>query len=135
MTTRAPEKAVRKSNRIATLLFRIIVGAFGLVILGIAIRFKLYAESWKAFATFGAFCGLLLGYAFGGDKWGLGCSPFLPVTTFQQTMSRENLTRQHRPTRMSSNQSLQLTAGRSDASQEIMKTRLFQSTLAPASGS
>ena len=70
MTTRAPEKTVRKSNRIATLLFRIIVGAFGLVILGIAIRFKLYAESWKAFATFGAFCGLLLGYAFGGDKWG-----------------------------------------------------------------
>jgi hypothetical protein len=70
MTARAPEKAVRRGDRIATLVFRVLVGAFGLLILGVAIYFKLYAESWKAFATFGAFCGLLLGYAFGGDKWG-----------------------------------------------------------------
>jgi hypothetical protein len=70
MTTPAPEKVVRKSNRIATVIFRFIVGLFALVILGIAIRFKLNAESWKAIATIGAFCGLLLGYAFGGDKWG-----------------------------------------------------------------
>ena len=34
-----------------------------------------------------------------------------------------------------SNQSLQLTAGRSDASHKIMNTHLFQSALAPASGS
>jgi hypothetical protein len=34
-----------------------------------------------------------------------------------------------------SNQSLQLTAGRSDASHYIMKTFPFQSMLAPASGS
>jgi hypothetical protein len=34
-----------------------------------------------------------------------------------------------------SNQSLQLTAGRSDASRRIMKTQPFQTTLAPASGS
>jgi thiol:disulfide interchange protein len=34
-----------------------------------------------------------------------------------------------------SNQSLQLTAGRSDASHEIMKTLPLQSALAPASGS
>ena len=36
---------------------------------------------------------------------------------------------------MSPNQSLQLTAGRSDATNEIMSTLPFQSVLAPASGS
>ena len=34
-----------------------------------------------------------------------------------------------------SNQSLQLTAGRSDASDLVMKTHPLQSTFAPASGS
>lgn len=61
---------MRRGDRIATIIFRVLVGAFGLLILGVAIYFRLYAKSIKAFMTFGAFCGLLLGYAFGGDKWG-----------------------------------------------------------------
>lgn len=59
-----------KGERIATIAFRIIVGAIGLIVLVISIRFEIYAKDWRAFTIFGAFCGLLLGYAFGGDKWG-----------------------------------------------------------------
>lgn len=59
-----------KGERIATIAFRIIVGAIGLIVLAVSIRFEIYAKDWRTFAMFGAFCGLLLGYAFGGDKWG-----------------------------------------------------------------
>lgn len=59
-----------KGERIATIVFRIIVGAIGLIVLTISIRFEIYAKDWRSFTVVGAFCGLLLGYAFGGDKWG-----------------------------------------------------------------
>ncbi|MEY2562275.1 MAG: hypothetical protein QOH88_468 [Verrucomicrobiota bacterium] len=91
-----------------------LVGAFGLLILGVAIYFRLYAESWEAFLTFGGFCGLLLGYAFGGDRWGarlftLFTGHRVPVDDLQK---EEKAGRQ--PAVKSSNQAMQRTTDRSD---------------------
>jgi hypothetical protein len=105
---------MRRRDRVATIIFRALVGAFGLLILGVAIYFRLYSESWKAFTTFGAFCGLLLGYALGGDRWGarlfmLFTGHRVPIDDAQK--KHDSATQS---TVKSSNQAMQRTAGRSD---------------------
>jgi len=61
---------MKTADKVATIIFRIIVGIIGLAVLFVCIKFKLYAKELMAFSAIGGFCGLLLGYAFGGDKWG-----------------------------------------------------------------
>ncbi len=61
---------MKTADKVATIIFRVIVGVIGLTVLFVSIKFKLYAKELMAFSAIGGFCGLLLGYAFGGDKWG-----------------------------------------------------------------
>ncbi len=59
-----------RGDKIATAIFRTLIGIFGTAVLVVTIRFRLYAQGWEAVTALGGFCGLLLGYAVGGDKWG-----------------------------------------------------------------
>jgi membrane-bound ClpP family serine protease len=105
---------MRRRDRVATIIFRVLVGAFGLLILVVAIYFRLYSESWKAFTTLGAFCGLLLGYAFGGDRWG---ARLFTLFTGHRVLIDDTQKKRDSGTQAaikSSNQAMQRTAGRSD---------------------
>lgn len=62
---------MKTTDKVATIIFRIIVGVIGLTVLAVVIKCKLYAKELTEFSAIGGFCGLMLGYAFGGDKWGL----------------------------------------------------------------
>jgi hypothetical protein len=80
---------MKTADKVATAIFRVIVGIIGLIVLWVAIKFRLYEKEWRAFSTLGAFCGLLLGYAFGGDKWGARLFTFftghhVPVKTSEE---------------------------------------------------
>jgi hypothetical protein len=60
----------KSADRFATFVFRFFVGCFGLAILAL---FLLSQPGWNGVSSFlavAAGLGLLLGYAFGGDKWG-----------------------------------------------------------------
>ncbi|MGJ8698263.1 MAG: hypothetical protein ACSHYF_18225 [Verrucomicrobiaceae bacterium] len=60
-------KSSRSSDRIATIIFRVMVGCVGVLI---AASVFLGDFSWKYLAVVLPVGGLLLGYAFGGDRWG-----------------------------------------------------------------
>jgi hypothetical protein len=64
-----PERDSRKVRveRVAKLFFRVFVGTFGLGVLTLCLWFGMPLKGWLAIIPF---CGLLLGYTFGGDKWG-----------------------------------------------------------------
>jgi hypothetical protein len=64
----APLKgAPKRGDRIATLAFRVFAGLFGLAVL---VAFYWMKKNFQTCLVIGGFCGLTLGYAFGGDKWG-----------------------------------------------------------------
>ena len=56
-------------QKVGTVIFRVIVGSIGLIILFIGVKFGLYTHDIRAFLALASFCGLTLGYAFAGDKW------------------------------------------------------------------
>ena len=60
-------KESRRSDQIATLIFRAMVGCVGLLIVALVLISK---PDWKSIVGCLSLSGLLLGYAFGGDQWG-----------------------------------------------------------------
>jgi hypothetical protein len=58
----------RATSRGARIALRVLAGFFGLAGLAVFV----FAKEWDfgVIVTMGAFCGLTLGFAFGGDKWG-----------------------------------------------------------------
>jgi uncharacterized membrane protein len=61
---------VKPTDKIATIIARTIIGIVGLAILWLLLRAHFYALGVKTTCLILGFFGLLLGYAFGGDKWG-----------------------------------------------------------------
>jgi hypothetical protein len=67
----APVRKFRNMStgqKVGTVIFRVIVGIVGLIILIVGIKYRLYAQDLRTFAALGAFCGMTLGYAIAGDK-------------------------------------------------------------------
>ena len=62
-------RSMKTADKIATIAFRAVTGIIGFGVLCVAIKFEFY-KSVHGFMMSGGFCGLLLGYAIGGDKWG-----------------------------------------------------------------
>jgi hypothetical protein len=86
---------MKTADKVATIVLRVIAGIFGLAVLYVAVKSRLYAQGWHAFLTFGSFCGLLLGYAFGGDKWGARLFRFF--TGHHVPVKKEDTQGQKRP--------------------------------------
>jgi hypothetical protein len=61
---------VKPADKIATIIARVIIGIVGLVLVWLLLRAHFYALGVKTIFLVLGFFGLLLGYAFGGDKWG-----------------------------------------------------------------
>ncbi len=55
-------------EKVGAVIFRVIVGTVGLVILIVGIKYRLYTQDVRTFAALGAFCGMTLGYAIAGDR-------------------------------------------------------------------
>ena len=61
---------MKTSNKTATLVFRVLVGCFATLLLGVLIYSNAYPKKLGSMIAMPAFFGLLFGYAFGGDRWG-----------------------------------------------------------------
>jgi hypothetical protein len=64
------ETPVKTADKIATIIARAIIGIVGLALLWLFLRAHFYSKDLKTFSAVAGFSGLLIGYAFGGDKWG-----------------------------------------------------------------
>lgn len=61
---------MKTSTKAATVVARVIIGLLGLGLLMLMLRSKLDFKNPEKLLMLGAFFGLLLGYAVGGDRWG-----------------------------------------------------------------
>ena len=61
---------MKNADKIATTIARVIIGIVGLVLLWLFLRMHIYSKDVRTILEVAGLCGLLLGYAFGGDKWG-----------------------------------------------------------------
>ena len=61
---------MKAADKIATVIFRVLAGVLGAGLLWLILRSKFDFKDVDKLLIVGAFFGLLIGYSFGGDRWG-----------------------------------------------------------------